>query len=252
MDRGYFPVFRRIFDSDLWGHHVARDLFIYILGNVTHYPTKLCANYSCVDLLPGQMVAGIHTLSDRNGFSVQQTRTAMTYLISTNRITRESTKRFSIITVCNWEVYREAQTGDQQSKQQSNQQSGNNQVTISQQSGNHIQEVKKLRSKEVKNRSIYFVPPTIEEVSAYCKERGNTIDPKLFVDSNTAKGWVIGKSRTPAKDWKAMVRTWEGNQKGGLFGSGNDRNHGKSGGVGEVKAEPGKYDGLATVIETGD
>ena len=130
MDRGYFPVFRRIFDSDIWGHKVARDVWIFILGNVTHYPTKLCANYGCVDLGPGQMVTGLYSLAERNGFSFQQIRTAIDYLISTNRITRESTKRYSIITVCNWETYREAQLGEQQSKQQSEQQSDNNQTTI--------------------------------------------------------------------------------------------------------------------------
>jgi len=56
-----------------------------------------------------------------------------------------------------------------------------------------------------------FIIPTVLEVSDYCKERKNKIDPQYFVDSNTAKGWVIGKNRTPAKDWKAMVRTWERN-----------------------------------------
>ena len=56
-----------------------------------------------------------------------------------------------------------------------------------------------------------FVPPTVGEVEEYCRERNNGIDPGAFMDSNEAKGWVIGKNKTPAKDWKAMVRTWERN-----------------------------------------
>jgi hypothetical protein len=124
---------------------VARDLFIYILGHVTHYPTKLCANYGCVNLDPGQMVTGLHTLAERNGFSYQQVRSAMGYLISTNRVTRQSTKRYTIITVCNWDIYREAQIGEQPTKQPTEQPTGNQQATNRQPSGNHIQEVKKLR-----------------------------------------------------------------------------------------------------------
>jgi hypothetical protein len=54
-----------------------------------------------------------------------------------------------------------------------------------------------------------FVTPTVEEVKTYCKERGNGIDPQLFIDKNTAIGWVVGKNRTPMKDWKAAIRTWE-------------------------------------------
>ena len=45
------------------------------------------------------------------------------------------------------------------------------------------------------------------EVEAYCLERGNGIDPVAFVDFYEAKGWCVGK--TPMKDWKAAVRTWE-------------------------------------------
>ena len=52
-----------------------------------------------------------------------------------------------------------------------------------------------------------FQPPTVEQVSDYCRERGNGIDPQAFVDFYTSKGWMVGKNRM--KDWKAAVRTWE-------------------------------------------
>lgn len=54
-----------------------------------------------------------------------------------------------------------------------------------------------------------FVPPTVEEVAAYCRERGNNVDPERFVAYYTANGWRVGKN--PMKDWKAAVRTWERN-----------------------------------------
>lgn len=52
-----------------------------------------------------------------------------------------------------------------------------------------------------------FIPPTVEEVAAYCKERGNRVDPNRFVDFYTSKGWMVGK--TKMKDWEACVRNWE-------------------------------------------
>lgn len=55
--------------------------------------------------------------------------------------------------------------------------------------------------------STRFKKPTVQEVKAYCHERGNNIDPIKFVNHYEAKGWMIGK--TPMKDWKAAVRTWE-------------------------------------------
>ena len=52
-----------------------------------------------------------------------------------------------------------------------------------------------------------FVPPTVEEVRAYCQERGNKVDPQAFVDHYTSNGWMVGKNKM--KSWKAAVGTWE-------------------------------------------
>ena len=52
-----------------------------------------------------------------------------------------------------------------------------------------------------------FTPPNIQDVRAYCKERGNKVDPENFWDFYQAKNWMIGKNKM--KDWKAAVRTWE-------------------------------------------
>lgn len=52
-----------------------------------------------------------------------------------------------------------------------------------------------------------FTRPTIQEVKSYCQERNNGIDPESFIDFYDSKGWVVGKS--PMKDWKAAIRTWE-------------------------------------------
>lgn len=57
-----------------------------------------------------------------------------------------------------------------------------------------------------------FVKPSVEEVAAYCKARGNSVDPQTFVDFYKAKGWCIGKNKM--KDWQAAVRTWERSRDG--------------------------------------
>ena len=57
------------------------------------------------------------------------------------------------------------------------------------------------------SRAKRFTPPTLDDVSAYIRERGSNVDAQRFLDFYTAKGWMIGKNRM--KDWKAAVRTWE-------------------------------------------
>ena len=55
-----------------------------------------------------------------------------------------------------------------------------------------------------------FTPPTLSEVSDYCKERNNNVDAQRFVDHYEANGWVQGRGKR-LKCWKAAVRTWEKN-----------------------------------------
>lgn len=66
-----------------------------------------------------------------------------------------------------------------------------------------------------------FNPPTVEEVRAYCTERGNAVVPEAFIDFYESKGWMVGKNKM--KDWKAAVRTWEQSdrRKGVTNGGGN-------------------------------
>ena len=54
-----------------------------------------------------------------------------------------------------------------------------------------------------------FIPPTLEEVKSYCRERQNDVDAERFIDYYTSNGWMVGKNKM--KDWKASVRTWEKN-----------------------------------------
>jgi hypothetical protein len=57
-----------------------------------------------------------------------------------------------------------------------------------------------------------FTPPTADEVAAYCRERGNKVQPDKFCDFYASKGWKIGKNAMV--DWKAAVRNWEQEHRG--------------------------------------
>ena len=52
-----------------------------------------------------------------------------------------------------------------------------------------------------------FVPPTIEMVRDYCKEKGYHVDPEIFMAYYDSKGWVVGKG--PMKSWTRAVAYWE-------------------------------------------
>jgi len=63
------------------------------------------------------------------------------------------------------------------------------------------------KNKEIIITNKYFKKPSVNDVELYCIERCNKIDAIAFVNFYESKGWMIGKS--PMKDWRASVRTWE-------------------------------------------
>ena len=92
----------------------------------------------------------------------------------------------------------------------------------------NVQQELRVKSLELRDNSLdteketkrkRFTPPTVSEVSDYCKERGSNIDPEQFVDFYAAKGWKVGNQ--PMKDWRAAVRTWERREKGAGQRGGN-------------------------------
>ena len=73
----------------------------------------------------------------------------------------------------------------------------------------------KVRQDKVSLNSSDKHHPTLEEVKAYCSERGNKVDPERWFDYYTSNGWKVGKN--PMKDWKAAVRTWERTDEGRVY-----------------------------------
>ena len=66
-----------------------------------------------------------------------------------------------------------------------------------------------------------FVPPTLEEVEAYCRERNSPVDAKQFYDYFTAGDWYDSKGQK-VRRWKQKLITWEkgGNNNAGINQSG--------------------------------
>lgn len=78
------------------------------------------------------------------------------------------------------------------------------QKAIENNTSNNTTSIKKEIYKERK-----FKKPTLEEVQEYCKQRGNSVDPKKFIDFYEVNNWTDSKGNK-VKNWKQKVITWEG------------------------------------------
>lgn len=160
----------------------------------------------------GQLVTSMTELAKDVGLSYQEVRTILKRLGASGEVRSRTIGKRTILTICNYDDYQSEQQ-DSNNIATSSQQVPNNETTSSQQAiieeGNKgIIKEDSVTSGEKKKTVKRFVPPTVEEVRAYCSEHGYNIDAQRFVDYYQQGGWVYGKAHTPMKDWKAAARQW--------------------------------------------
>lgn len=56
-----------------------------------------------------------------------------------------------------------------------------------------------------------FVKPTVEEIAAYCKDKGYSINARQFFNYYESNGWKVG--RNAMKSWQAAVQNWSTRDK---------------------------------------
>ncbi len=215
---GWVKLYRELLDKAIWALSTPEQKAILIT-------LILMANHEEKDWEwmgkrcvcgPGQLITSLEKIAKEagKGISIQNVRTAIVRFEKLGFLTNESTKQSRLITICNW--------GDYQSDNCIDDQQSNKHLTNNQQTPNkHLTTNKNVRMKEyistsnevecIRAKRTAFVPPTLEEVSAYVSEKGYSIDMERFIDFYTSKGWMVGKNKM--KDWKAAVRNWWKNEK---------------------------------------
>lgn len=204
MNQGYVKLWRKTKDCGLMMNPNAFTVFSWMLLTASRKKQKTTLGGKIIELEPGQLVYGRRMITNEVGISEQTARTCVALLESLGMITSKSTNHGSVITVVNWDTY---QACEQPTNQQVNQRPTSDQPTGNQRSTTK-QEVSEVREvKKDRGTAAAFVPPTIEEVEAYCKHRGNVVAPHKWFAHYEANGWMIGKNKM--KNWKAAIHTWE-------------------------------------------
>lgn len=135
-DKSFIKLHRKMINWEWYKDYKIKDLFIHLLLKANWKDGK----YQGHDIPRGSLVTGRKQLAEELNFSEQSIRTAIKRLKSTNEITVKTTKKFSIITIVNYEQYQEI-------NQMPNQQLTNSQPTTNQQLTT-IEEYKNIRNKE--------------------------------------------------------------------------------------------------------
>lgn len=143
LENGFVKFDRKIANWR-WYHDVNTFKLFFHLIITANYEPKPFEN---ITVQRGQRVASYQSLAAETQMSVQNVRTALNHLISTGEVTRQSTSKYTVLTIVNYNMY--------QDNQQTNQQTANKQLTNNQQTANN--NGRKIK-KDKKDKEIYAAP----------------------------------------------------------------------------------------------
>lgn len=204
--QGWIKLFRMILDNPI----VTKDsdyfaVWIYLLLLATHQEKDVLFKGKRITLKKGQLITGRKEIAKKFKIDESKVQRILKSFENEHQIEQQSGNRNRLVTIVSWEDYQQIE--------QQNEQQVNNNCTTDEQQVNTNKNVKNIKNdKNVKKEEVKpakrFVPPTLDEVQAYCSERNNNVDAERFIDHYTANGWLVG-GKSKMKDWKASVRTWE-------------------------------------------
>jgi hypothetical protein len=179
---GWIKIHRQILDWEWYSDNNSFRVFMHLILKANHKEKR----YKGIELKCGSVITSRDILAFETGLSVQQIRTALDKLKSTNEITIETSSKGTIIQVVNYAKY-QLSTNESTNEQPTN----NQQVTTN--------------NKEKKERIIFKVP-SLEELNSFCLENNLILNASDFLNYYDSNGWMVGKNKM--KDWKATVRRW--------------------------------------------
>lgn len=175
-NQGWVKLHRSILEWEWYSDINTKILFLHLLIKANHRDKK----FQGITVLRGQIVTGRDALSFETGLSVQQIRTSLERLKSTNEITIKTNRKGSVIDIVNYDFYQITESEQPTEQPENNQQVTNKQPTSNQQV---------TSNKNVKNNKNERIKENIIIVSV---EETSTTQSKKTIDDRKSefKSWI--------------------------------------------------------------
>lgn len=193
QDTSWIKLHRKFINWKWFSKPEMMQLFIYILLKANHDTRE----WLDIHILRGQFVTSVAQLSANTGLSTSTIRRCLNRLKSTNEITIETTSRYSIITVCKYDIYqgRNINMGKDNDKRIDKQKTNQGQTKDNkQETKEHINDKEYIKS--MKEISVYensqLINLIIEEFKFRFQEYHKTeyLITNMSKEVNAAKGII--------------------------------------------------------------
>ena len=213
-NQGWISIHRKIQECFLWVDKEPfdrRSAWIDLLLSANHENKKVMFDGKPIIVNRGDKLTSILALADRWHWSRHKVSNFLNVLESEQMIVQKRDNKKTLITIVNYEVYQTIAEVKGQQKDNRRTTEGHQKDTNNNDNNDNKDIIIESERNETNVVKASVIPPPIEWIEEYCKERNNGIDPQKFFDFYESKGWKVGKEKM--KNWQACVRTWENRDK---------------------------------------
>ena len=202
---GWIKLHRKTINHWIFSNPNYFRAWIIMLFTVNYESKKILINGLLIDCERGQSILSLESwvnifgVSKKQGsWTFQKVRTFFELLEKDGMITKENIIKSTRITICNYDIYQDAQQLD------------NNLITTKQQLDNNLitttKERKEGKKERRKEKSIEMIIPSLEEIKNYFKEKGykEEIAIKMF-EYYSVGNWTDSRGNK-VKNWKQKAQ----------------------------------------------
>lgn len=198
MENGWIKLNRQITEHWMWTaepfSHGQAWIDLLLLAN--YEDKKMPYKGKIIICKRGDVNISFSALAQRWKWHRTTVRRFLDTLASDGMVTINATTKRTIVTIVNYDKFQCNGTTD-----------ATTDVTNDAQVMRQLAHITK-KEKNIKNNNNVFTPPTLEEITAYCRERNNNVDPKQFFDYFQTGNWIDSEGK-PVRNWKQKLITWE-------------------------------------------
>lgn len=211
MSKGWIKLHRQILDSAIWNidaPHNERDAWIEFLLMANHADKQIITRrHECIQIKRGQFFTSVRKLADRFGWSMNRVRRYMDTLADTHMVTVDGYADGTLVTVENYAKFQDSPHTDGYADGYADAHAGG--YTDGTRTRIYKNDKEDKREGQAPRA---FVPPSVDEVKAYCLDNNYKIDAPLFMAYYEARDWTLSKGK-PMSNWKSAVTAWARREK---------------------------------------
>lgn len=215
MAEGWISIHRSIFENELWRDSEPfdyRSAWIDLLLLANHKDHTIISKGKLVQVKRGDVNRSLLSLAERWHWSRNKARNFLRILEELKMVTTKSTTQGTTITIENYSKFQDLLPTESttESTTQGQRKVQRKDINNNDNNGNNDNKYISIPNNR-ESKKDRFQPPSIQEVKAYCLEKGYTIDPDTFWNFYESNGWKVGKNKM--KDWHRAIAGWQSREK---------------------------------------